>query len=316
MHKTIVPPIKSQGIKTKLVPWISALTPQDNGRWVEPFLGTGVVAFNIGFQKNLLSDINPHVINFYNALKHGEITPYSVREYLEYEGEKLKNADENGYEHYRFIRDRFNKHYDPLDFLFLSRAGFNGMIRFNIKGKWNIPFCKNPNRFSKTYITKIVNQVAQVLAIINQDWEFVTKDFREIIYSATKEDIIYCDPPYHGRYVDYYNGWNDKDEYDLFNALNHTKAKFIMSTWHHNDYRENNMIGKYWDKFNIVTKDHFYHSGGKIENRNTIVEALVFNFESKIKKHNYELIPQEEQLLLFEKREERIFNCLKETVNF
>jgi DNA adenine methylase len=50
------------------------------------------------------------------------------------------------------------------------------------------------------------------------------------------------------------------------------------------------MIKKYWDKFNIITRDHFYHSGGKIENRNTIVEALVCNFElnGNIKKHNHE----------------------------
>jgi hypothetical protein len=30
----------------------------------------------------------------------------------------------------------------------------------------------------------------------------------------------------------------------------------------------------------------FYHSGGKMENRNSIVEALVFNFEVNICKHN------------------------------
>ncbi len=38
------------------------------------------------------------------------------------------------------------------------------------------------------------------------------------------------------------------------------------------------MIDKFWNKFNIVTQDHFYHGGGKIENRRTIVEALVCNF--------------------------------------
>jgi DNA adenine methylase len=32
----------------------------------------------------------------------------------------------------------------------------------------------------------------------------------------------------------------------------------------------------------MVTKDHYYHSGGKIENRNSIVEALIFNFETHI----------------------------------
>ncbi|MDR3172190.1 MAG: DNA adenine methylase, partial [Treponema sp.] len=127
----VVPPIKSQGIKTKLVPWIQALVVSRSGRWIEPFMGTGVVAFNMGFDNVLLSDINPHLINFYNGIKNNSITALKVRTFLEREGVTLQNAAENGYEHYKFIRDRFNKRYDPLDFLFLSRAGFNGMIRFN-----------------------------------------------------------------------------------------------------------------------------------------------------------------------------------------
>jgi DNA adenine methylase len=31
----------------------------------------------------------------------------------------------------------------------------------------------------------------------------------------------------------------EKDEELLFNQLNDTRAKFILSTWHHNDFREN-----------------------------------------------------------------------------
>ena len=105
---------------------------------------------------------------------------------------------------------------------------------------------------------------------------------------ATENDIIYCDPPYYGRYVDYYNGWTELDEELLFHLLNETKAKFILSTWHHNDWRENGMISKFWNKFNIVTKDHFYHSGGNIENRKTVVEALVCNFNlDNIQEHNH-----------------------------
>ena len=73
--RVIIPPIKSQGIKTKLVPWIQALVPAVRGRWIEPFLGTGVVAFNSGFREALLSDINPHVIRFYKGVKNHEITP-------------------------------------------------------------------------------------------------------------------------------------------------------------------------------------------------------------------------------------------------
>lgn len=300
--RVIVPPIKSQGIKTKLVPWIQALVPRVAGRWFEPFFGTGVVAFNSGFSEAVLSDNNPHIISFYKAIQDGRITPAVVRDYLEAEGESLRSAGDEGYDHYRTISQRFNREHDCLDFLFLSRAGFNGMMRFNKSGGWNIPFCKKPNRFSKAYVTKITNQVHDVSRLIKPGWLFMNESYKEIIPLAGSDDIIYCDPPYLGRYVDYFNGWSEEDEKTLYELLSSTKAKFILSTWHHNDHRSNEMIPKYWDRFNIVTRDHFYHSGGKIENRQSIVEALVFNFEAGIKQHNHDIEIRQEQLVLLEER--------------
>jgi DNA adenine methylase len=276
--KAIVPPLKSQGIKTKLVPWIAEAVPSFGGTWVEPFLGTGVVAFSIGFERAILNDSNPHIIKFYEAVQKGKITPAIAREYLAREGAALACAGDNGYDHFRLVRDRFNATGDPLDLLFLSRAGFNGMMRFNGSGKWNIPFCKKPNRFSPSYITKIANQIRNSASVIKNGWQLFNKSFKEIIPLAKKGDVIYCDPPYFGRYVDYYNGWTEEDENELFELLSQTDAFFILSTWHHNDFRQNDMVAKYWNKFNILTKDHFYHGGGKIENRNAVVEALVLNF--------------------------------------
>jgi DNA adenine methylase len=304
--RVIVPPIKSQGIKTKLVPWIQALVPAVRGRWIEPFLGTGIVAFNSGFPKALLSDINPHVIRFYQAVKDHEITPRRVREYLEREGEQLEKAADHGYAHFRAVKDRFNATHDPLDFLFLSRAGFNGMMRFNRNGEWNIPFCQKPERFSRAYITKIVNQVHDVACLIQPHWTFTVESFEKAIGKAEKDDIIYCDPPYIGRYVDYYSGWTEQDERKLSDLLSATPAWFILSTWHHNDFRANPFIDSLWGRFNVVTRDHFYHSGGKLENRRAVVEALVFNFPANIRKHNHGVEPKPEQMVLLEERAEYI----------
>jgi DNA adenine methylase len=290
--KVVVPPIKSQGIKTKLVPWIKEIAPKVKGRWIEPFLGTGVVAFNSGYKKAILNDTNPHIINFYKSVQENLITVSAMKQYLEQEGKLLREADNNGYEHYLTVRTRFNSgEHSPYDFIFLSRAGFNGMMRFGSKGNWNIPFCKKPDRFAQAYITKIVNQLSAVSQIVQPepDWQFYNQNFTEIIPLATEDDIIYCDPPYYGRHTDYYNGWTEKDEENLFNLLSETKAKFVLSTWHHNDFRENEMIKKYWDKFNIITKDHFYHNGANLENRREVIEALVCNFDiADLKKHNHE----------------------------
>jgi len=302
--KIYIPPIKSQGIKTKLVPWIKEIAPKVTGRWVEPFLGTGVVAINSGYKYAILNDTNPHIISFYKSVQKHEITPITMTKYLLQEAEKLRTAENNGYAHYLAVRSRFNSgEFSPYDFIFLSRAGFNGLKRFGRRGNWNVPFCKKPNRFAQAYITKIVNQIAAISDIIQLEpqWQFYNKSFSEIIPMAGENDIIYCDPPYFGRNVDYYNGWTESDEELLHHLLSETKAKFILSTWHHNDWRNNAMIDKYWNKYNILTKDHFYHNGGNISNRREVVEALVCNFDvSHFKQHNHKAVPMPfaEQLTL------------------
>ncbi len=286
MGKVIVPPIKSQGIKTKLVPWINDLILQsgidlENATWIEPFFGTGVVGLNAPIKGNhIVGDSNPHLINLYNGIKDGNITQFNMRAYLEHESKMLETADENGYAYYREVKNRFNREHSPFDFIFLSRAGFNGMMRFNKRGEWNIPFCKKPNRFAPAYVSKICNQIASAEKIIHKgNWQFLNQNFLDTINMAQEGDIIYCDPPYFGRYVDYYNGWTEEDEETLYNALVNTPAHFILSTWHHNEFRENDMMDRFWNHFNVMTQEHFYHGGGHIENRHPMVEALVYNFE-------------------------------------
>lgn len=286
MSKVIVPPIKSQGIKTKLVPWINDLILQsgidlENATWFEPFFGTGVVGLNAPIKGNhIVADSNPHLINLYNGIKDGSITQFNMRVYLEHESQLLETADEDGYAYYREVKNRFNRDHSPFDFIFLSRAGFNGMMRFNRKGEWNIPFCKKPNRFAPAYISKICNQIASAEKIIHKgNWQFLNQNFLDTINMAQEGDLIYCDPPYFGRYVDYYNGWTEEDEEALYTALMNTPAHFILSTWHHNEFRENDMMDRFWNHFNVMTQEHFYHGGGHIENRHPMVEALVYNFE-------------------------------------
>jgi len=274
--KVFVPPIKSQGIKTKLVDWISSNVKEiEFDRWVEPFMGTGVVAFNVRPKKALMCDSNPHLINFYNALKNKEITSGIVKQHLITEGEKLLKSDG---EHYYELRKRFNEKGNPLDFLFLSRSCFNGMMRFNKKGGYNVPFCKKPNRFAQALVTKITNQVENISQIIeNGDYTFVNQDFKTTLENIGSTDFVYSDPPYIGRHVDYFDSWSEDEEVLLKDGLNKSEANFILSTWLSNKYRVNNYVFDVWKDCYVTTKEHFYHVGGKESNRNAVYEALLSN---------------------------------------
>ena len=155
-----VPPVKCQGIKTKLIKFISqSISWNGKGKWVEPFLGSGVVLFNICPKRALVSDTNKHIIQIYLEIQSNKITPSIVRDFLEDNSNKLLK---DGQEYYNFIRTRFNETGSALDLIFLNRSCFNGIMRFNSKGKYNVPFGHKPERFRKAYITKIVNQVKWV----------------------------------------------------------------------------------------------------------------------------------------------------------
>lgn len=268
------PPIKIQGIKTKLTPMIAASIRWDGqGRWVEPFIGSASVALNLAPRRAILGDTNKHLIHFYKEVQSGRITGESARRFLEIEGQRLLKVGED---HFYFIRDRFNNEGSPLDFLFLSRACFNGVMRFNSKGCFNVPFCRKPERFRPALITKIANQIDWSASVMKgKDWEFVAQPWQATIENAQRGDLIYCDPPYIGRHADYYNGFTDKEAEEMAFALINSDADFAISMWLENKYRKNGYLAHWFKGYPMKTFSHFYHVGATEELRNEMIEALV-----------------------------------------
>ncbi len=275
--RVLVPPIKCQGIKTKLVPSIrSVIEWNADGTWIEPFLGSGVVALNVAPARAFLADANPHVVRFYKAIQDGDIDGHITRAFLEVEGDFLYRR---GKEYYYEVRERFNDTHEPLDFLFLNRSCFNGMIRFNKSGRFNVPFGHKPKRFAPAYVTKIVNQVERFREVVrDSDWRFECRNFESAIVQANRRDFIYCDPPYAGRHVDYYDSWDEKHERLLRDSLASTGARFLLSTWHSNQHRRNELVDTLWGEHHLTLQQHFYHVGAKESNRKPILEALVTNY--------------------------------------
>jgi DNA adenine methylase len=269
-----VPPVKIQGIKTRLVSFILRSIQWDGcGRWIEPFLGSGVVLFNAEPERAIVSDTNEHLIGLYLAIQSGRITARHVGQHLRSEGAALL---EKGEDHYYEIRDRFNAEHSPLDFVFLNRSCFNGVMRFNRRGRFNVPFCRKPDRFRQAYVTKICNQVEWVAAQMRgRDWTFVVRDWRDTLADAREGDFVYLDPPYVGRHTDYYNSWSDQEASDLAVAVRNLPAGFAYSMWKENEYRENPHLLEHFGDYPTVTREHFYHVGATEDLRNAMNEALV-----------------------------------------
>ena len=275
----LIPPIKCQGKKTKLVSHIKELYSKlklDNSVYYEPFMGSGIVGFNIEPERAIFSDNNPYIIKFYNSIKSNEIDLDTIRIFLEEEGKKLL---ESGKDYYNLVRDRFNKDGNILDFLFLNRCCFNGLMRFNRNGKFNVPYCKKDDKLSSDYIDKIIDQVKKVKELLDRhpDWQFICSDWKDIVKNAKEEDIIYCDPPYLGLFSTYYTEYDINNEKELQDFLNNIcKSKWIYSSWKENKDKTNEFILDLIGKYDSIDIEHRYQIGSKNEYRNKVVEILIY----------------------------------------
>ena len=109
---------------------------------------------------------------------------------------------------------------------------------------------------------------------------YVALDYRQTLASAKVSDLIYADPLYAGRHVDYFNSWSESDEKELGDILKCLPCSFILSTWHSNEFRVNDMVERVWKdpRFHVLTREHFYHVDSTEALRHPMVEALITNF--------------------------------------
>ena len=278
IEKLISPPIKIQGIKTKLIPMIAqSIKWNGEGIWIEPFFGSGSVAFNIKPERAILCDTNKHIVKFYNDIKNHIITPQIVENYFIQEGNiLLKKGDEYYYD----VRERFNNQHNSLDFLFLNRFCYGGIMRFNREGKFNVSFCKFLKRANHNYYQKIANQIDVAQRILqNKDWTFITQDWRKTLEIATENDLVYCDPPYMGLHTTYYNDFSDTEGDVLARKLINSSINFALSMWLENKDGRNPFINKWFSSFKQETTDHHYFINNDRYNNinNKIIEVLILS---------------------------------------
>jgi len=192
------PPLKWAGGKRWLVPHVAPLWQRFRGRrLVEPFCGGMAVALGLMPARASLSDINPHVVNFYRWLKRGLKA-----------GIAMRNEQALFYRH----RERFNRLVASGDgegveaaalFYYLNRTGYNGLCRFNRKGEFNVPF----GRYRQINYTTDFSAYRAAF----KGWDFSAGDFETL--ELEPRDFIYADPPYDVEFTHYAKGgfsWDDQ----------------------------------------------------------------------------------------------------------
>lgn len=153
---------------------------------IEPFAGAGSIFLNTDYDRYLLSDINPDLINLYNLVK-------SDPDLYIREAKRWFVADNNRKEAYLDIRAQFNQTddvmYRSLAFLYMNRFGFNGLCRYNKKGGFNVPF----GSYKKPYFPEAE---LEFFAEKAKKATFVCQGYSDTFKRARKGSVVYCDPPY------------------------------------------------------------------------------------------------------------------------
>lgn len=90
-----------------------------------------------------------------------------------------------------------------------------------------------------------------------------------------RHSFIYCDPPYIGLTSTFYDTWDEEKVAWLHDSLMGSESKFMVSSWAHDDYRSNELIGTLWSNCHVSYADHAYIVNGK---HRPVVEVLLTNY--------------------------------------
>lgn len=185
------PVLKWAGGKARLAAQIAEVFDGPcEGTYYEPFMGSGAVFLHLRAAgrvgRAVLSDANPKLVAVHTAVRD------RVDDLLE---ELRRLPSDDWRERYYEVRDAYNR--GPFAgpahaarFLWLNRAGYNGLYRENRKGEYNVP--------RGSYAALKLPDEAHFRAVsgLLQGVVLRTASFEEVLREAGTGDHVYCDPPY------------------------------------------------------------------------------------------------------------------------
>ena len=211
---TVVRPLlKWAGGKRQLLPVLAEHYPPTFSRYIEPFMGSAAVFFDLLNSGRLarraivLADMNPDLIGCYRMLRD---RPEAVIRAL---NGLARGYRIGGTDHYYEVRDtRFNPLRAALQarasapgdvadmytpglaamLIFLNRTGFNGLFRLNRSGGFNVPAGRytNPRICDESHLRSVAAALATPGVTI------ALQPFDRTLDDAGAGDFVYCDPPY------------------------------------------------------------------------------------------------------------------------
>lgn len=180
----VVPFVNWAGGKSQLLPQMKPYFPKGHeyDRYIEPFVGGGIVFLTLQPPKAILADSNEELMNCYQVVRDDVETltkalPRHIRS-REYYYE-LRQQDPNS----------MGQIARATRFIYLNKTCFNGIYRVNSRGQFNVPY---GDRKARIYVEQNLREISLRLRNV----ELAAQSYERPLGRAQSGDFIYLDPPY------------------------------------------------------------------------------------------------------------------------
>ncbi|NTW87984.1 MAG: Dam family site-specific DNA-(adenine-N6)-methyltransferase [Desulfobulbaceae bacterium] len=219
------PFLRWAGSKRKLLPDLKFYWDDGCKRYIEPFMGSSCLFFELEPEAAVLNDINKELVNTFSAIRK---CPKAVQE--------LASGIPQSRDNYYLVRAQETKEMDWLAraarFIYLNRFCFNGLYRTNTNGKFNVPYGASksgsiPTLEHLTTCSKLLKKAQ----LHNSDFETF------LLKTVSEDDFVYLDPPYavankrvFRQYNEYTFGLADIARLDnIIDTIDKRGATFVLS---------------------------------------------------------------------------------------
>lgn len=212
----LIPFVRWAGGKTRSLDAILPHIPVKIRRYREPFLGGGAVFLAVignperKVSEFIVGDASPHLIETWESVARGSSLFTAMLASLESDEFTMEESQRQ----YLATRQSYNAQtkkgtysitFPEQDrraarFIYLNKAGFNGLWRVNRAGECNVPWGKRTN---VSLDVENIRSVGASLLGFGVRSRFRHGDFARSMASAKKGDVVYLDPPYHGTFTGY-----------------------------------------------------------------------------------------------------------------
>ncbi len=264
---------------------IEEVFDDEKSQYFEPFFGGGAILFALEPKVAFVSDINAGLVNLYNQVKH---SPNQVKiELKKFESDYNQLQPDGQLAYFLRVRSVFNQRTNEVfanrqgtlgaaTFIFLNKAGFNGMYRENAAGEFNIPFGKRDSisLFDDTNVDSVSRMFQRV--------DIREQPFSDTVQNALPGDLVYFDPPYAPlTKTSSFEGYNSSNlggfnQEELRNSVNELTEKGVFCLVSNSSAQ---IIEDLYQGYNMEPLQASRAISASAQGRKSVKEYLIDNFK-------------------------------------